>query len=489
MAITHHVRGQRGAVLLASILVLSMLLVLGSLSMRLAMQEIMSVRAAADEAAARHLAEAGVGLVVQWFHDPGSVPLSLGSARFLKRYDLPDTGPSFFSAQGYSQFTGTQVNPDVWLDGTKPEDHRVLDESVTALFQTFPSLGRIVHVKVFGPSRLGLLCTVEVSAAQGEASKTVSVQLRSPMIPPVRAGVQVGARPSAEGPTAQEEFLPVWVHWGDLKAKGDVSLNRRDMIPEKTMLARVTQQPYADMAHREDRWLDFWVGGEAFFDSPSAPGPEEVPENVHPRQDPDPGLQLDLWDYATLKEAAQLFGSYYVTGWDGLLYPDGIIVAGLGLTPDMVFESEGVGDRRGLVFIDTLDQQPPDSTNLGTIVLEAAYAEGVFVANAHVVWRPRGQSRRLSALAPPPEGSSAIGERVPIQLEAINLAGVLYVAGNITIEAALRAYGSVVAEGVIRQASGTSGVLEIWYDHDLASGYFRGVPVVHIAPGTWIEHP
>ena len=76
-----------------------------------------------------------------------------------------------------------------------------------------------------------------------------------------------------------------------------------------------------------------------------------------------------------------------------------------------------------------------------------------------------------------------------MQLEAINLAGVLYVAGNITIEAALLAYGSVVAEGVIRQASGTSGVLEIWYDHDLASGYFRGVPVVHIAPGTWIEHP
>lgn len=489
MAIRHLMRGQGGAALLASMLVLSMLLVLGSLSMRLAAQEIRSVRAAADEAAARHLAEAGVGLVVQWFHDPGSVPLSVGSTRFLRQYDLADTGPSFFDAQGYSQFKGTAVNPDVWLDGTMPDDDRALDEPATEWFQASARLGRIDHVKVFSPGRRGLLCTVEVSAVQANASKTVSVQLRTPMIPPVRAGVQVGAKPLAPGPTAQPGFPPVWVHWGDVKAKGDISLDRRDMIPEKTMLARVSQQSYADMARREDRWLDIWVGGDAFFDSPSAPDPVEVPKNVHPHQDPDPGLRLDLWDYATLKEAAQLFGRYYVTGRDGLLYPDGIVEAGLGLTPDLVFVSEGGGGSPGLVFIDTLDQQPPDSTNLGTIVLETASAEGVFVANAHVVWSPRGHNRRLSALAPPPEGSSAIGERVPVELEAINLAGVLYVAGNIMIEGTVRAYGSVVAEGSIRSASGPDDVLEIWYDHGLASGYFRGVPVVHIAPGTWTEHP
>ena len=37
------------------------------------------------------------------------------------------------------------------------------------------------------------------------------------------------------------------------------------------------------------------------------------------------------------------------------------------------------------MFIDTLDQQPPNETNQATLMLGAPYMEGTFYINAHVV--------------------------------------------------------------------------------------------------------
>jgi hypothetical protein len=43
----------------------------------------------------------------------------------------------------------------------------------------------------------------------------------------------------------------------------------------------------------------------------------------------------------------------------------------------------------------------------------------------------------------------------------------------------------VVAGGTI-VSEGLGNGLEVWYDHDLGQGLFRGVPVVYRAPGTWL---
>src|SRR5438309_323452 len=65
------------------------------------------------------------------------------------------------------------------------------------------------------------------------------------------------------------------------------------------------------------------------------------------------------WPYQTFKDHAQRLGSYYVPDHEGRLYRNGTMDPSHALTPLQVFGSQAVVDQRGLVFIDTLDQQPP----------------------------------------------------------------------------------------------------------------------------------
>jgi hypothetical protein len=279
--------------------------------------------------------------------------------------------------------------------------------------------------------------------------------------------------------------MPIWLHWGDMKIKGDVRLGKIEDIPLRTQLAPVTGLSYAEASRREDRWMDIYIGGQAFF-APSSM-PTITPLNVHALQDPDPGLREDQWKYEDLKKHALLYGTYYVPDRAGLLYLNGRIETGLGLTPDEVFSSENVGDHHGLVFVDTLDQHPPKGDNLASLILETEYAEGLFILNAHVHLRPRGMGKSVPALSPPDEGSNSLGSRIPIELSKIHLNGVLYVTGHLSFEGEPRLYGALVTGGLVSGGLENSDVFEIWYNHELKSGLFRGVPLVYVAPGTWVE--
>jgi len=43
----------------------------------------------------------------------------------------------------------------------------------------------------------------------------------------------------------------------------------------------------------------------------------------------------------------------------------------------------------------------------------------------------------------------------------------------------------VVAQGTIMEMANGSGMLEVWYNHDLREGLVQGLPVVFAAPGSW----
>ncbi|OLD41658.1 MAG: hypothetical protein E6K58_12465 [Nitrospirae bacterium] len=486
---------QEGAALIGTVMVMLILSMLGTVSMNLAALEIESVGAARDEAVARHLAEAGADLAVQWFHDPQSAPIGTDGSLLGKRYELRHSGPSFFDAQGVSQFVGTADHPDLVYEASKPLDDRLLNDPASGWFRSLGSLGRILKLKAYGPTRPGLLCTVEVTAGtaggtgggmggSGGLSRTLSVQLGTRAIPPLRAGVQIGTSGEPHAPSGP---LPIWLHWGDLKVKGDARFGGRDQVPTKTALAPVTGQSYADMTHREDRWLDIWVGGGALFGLSASEPSGGIPANVYPRQDPFPGLKEDRWDYETMKKQALLYGSYYGLERDGLLYQNGRVEPGLGRTADEVFGSEAVGDHHGLVFVDTLDRRPPGTDNLGTLSLETEYAEGLFVVNAHLHLKPKGIGKSVPVLSPPGEGLSSLGSRVPVELTGIHLQGVLYTPGDLTIEGRPRMYGALVVGGKVTQTSEVSGQLEIWYNYGLRSGIVQGMPLVYVAPGTWVE--
>src|SRR5881409_3105024 len=141
---------QEGAALIGTVMVMLILSMLGTVSMNLAALEIESVGAARDEAVARHLAEAGADLAVQWFHDPQSAPIGTDGSLLGKRYELRHSGPSFFDAQGVSQFVGTADHPDLVYEASKPLDDRLLNDPASGWFRSLGSLGVSSSSKLTG---------------------------------------------------------------------------------------------------------------------------------------------------------------------------------------------------------------------------------------------------------------------------------------------------------------------------------------------------
>jgi type II secretory pathway pseudopilin PulG len=486
-----HINGanhQRGFALLGTMVLVLILLLLGVTLLNLVGQEATSAGAEREAAIAQQLADAAGELVVAWFHDPQikTIPPAFSSAS-AKKHRSAEGGPSFFDQAGRSQFLGTASQPDFRLDAGISSDDRILNDPEVGLFRAARHLGTIEELKVYAPSHPGLLCTVDVTVAtqtNPPFRQSVQAQLAVLDVPPLGAAVQVGLNLGAPQPGSE---APVSVHWGDLKVGGDLILGRADEIPTRSLLAPVTGQGYDETAQREDRWMDAWVGGQVqvLQSSSGLSGAPSLPQNVHARQNPMPGIRLDEWPYERLKRAAKRHGSYFAIDRDGLLYPEGTVEAGHGISPDEVFRSEEPGDHRGLIFIDTLDQAAPRTDNLGVLRLRTAYLEGIVVVQGHVELAPSGSGRLTSAHSPARTEQEGDASQTATQLSRVHLNGVLYASGNITVMGRARAYGAVVAGGTIVPAS-SGGTLEVWYDHDLGQGLYRGLPVVYRAPGTWM---
>jgi hypothetical protein len=471
---------QQGMALVGALIVVLVVTLLGALSFRLAAQEVDNVRTIREEAGVRQVAEAGLDLAIEWFHDPAKAAADGVAGSLHKRFTLPDEGPAFFDAQGQSQFRGTAVAPDILLDAHDPILTRVLNDPAMGAAR---SGGRLLNLKLYGPAQPGLLCTVEVTAEGSRGlRRTISAQLAARRIPAIRSGIQLtgnGGEPAAAG------GLPVWVHWGDLRVRGDARLPKIEDLPGQAAVAPVNALSYGEMTRREDRWLNVYIGGSvAFLPSALVPAPV-VPSNVHGQQEPIPGLREDRWAYDMLKQQAMAHGEVYARGPDGLLYRDGQSEPGPGIALESVMRSAEIDDHRGLIFIDTLDRQPPRADNLGTMAVETDYAEGVFVINANLRFKANGAGRTVRALAPPDPGMSNLAPRVAVPLSGIHLRGVLFVAGDLMYEGRPRLFGSLLAGG--RVTGDGAGPLELWTDFELSQGLVRGMPLVSIAPGTWRE--
>jgi hypothetical protein len=454
-------------------------------SLYLVSQDAAGAAALRSEHLAQRVADAAADVVMSWFHDPGTMPLDV-AAVLSKQQSDDQSGPSFFDATGRSQFRGTADRPDLLLDAANASADRTLNEPRPGAGVSIQSLGRILTLKVYGPLRPDLLCTMEVTttpANQPGIARTVQLQFGTIHIPAVRSAVQVG---QALGNMQAGGESSVIVHWGDYRIAGDLSLRRIEDLVHKTSTASVTGQRYDPTRQGEDRWAEYYIGGNVQITSPPPGQPANSPilPNLHVRQSPSPGVRLDRWDYEPMKSIARRFGTYYRLDRQGLLHPDEADSSDPGLSPSEVLKSEAVGDHRGLVFIDTLDGEAPRIDNLGTLILDAPYIESLLIVQGHVIVRPKDAGQSVPALSPPEEGRASLGTRIPVQLSDIHFNGVLFVAGTITLEQSAQLYGALMTGDTIR--AGKTGVkLEIWYNHDLAQGLFRGIPVVYRVPGTW----
>jgi len=482
----HEAERQQGVALLGVLVLLLLLSLVGATLLNLAGQEVISAHVGREAAVAQQLADAAVELVIGWFHRPRTAPSSV-SARLMKQHQTAEGWPSFFDQAGRSQFVGTVDRPDVLLDATNPSDDQLLNDPTTGLFRSVRHLGTVRQIKAYAPSRPGLLCTIDATVqTEGPSTfrQSVSMQLSTLDLPPLRAGVQVGQ--SLGHPQAGRESS-VGVHWGTLTVGGNLAVPRIEEIPLLSASAPITGQRYEETTSREDRWTETWVGGEVQVTEPP-PGQTArpiLPSHVHTMQHPVPGVRFDRWSYDLLKRVAMRHGSYYAIDKDGLLYPDGNVESGRGISPNQVFHSKSVGDQLGLIFVDTLDRTAPRADNLGTVKLGAGYFEGLAVVQGHVLLGPGVAGNLVAVLSPPTGATGVLGVRVPVQLSGIQLNGVLYAAGDITVDRAVKVYGAVTAEGTIA-STGTGASLEVWHNHDLSRGLFQGLPVVYPAPGTWL---
>jgi hypothetical protein len=476
----------RGHVLLAALMLIFLLGVVGMTSLYLAGQDGPGVSAMREDKLAQQLADGATDVVMSWFHDPSATPMVVAGL-LAKRLGDVGGGPSFFDVAGRSQFVGTADRPDIFLDAANQADNQVLNNLPNGFHNFLGRLGRISTVKVYGPLEPGLLSTVEVTATTVDyppVARTVQVQLGAVSIPSVRAAVQVG---QTLGTMQQGDALPVTVHWGDLRVLGDLVVQRVEDLALKSTAAPVTGQSYAEMLYAQDRWTEYWIGGTVSVIAPP-PGQSANPplsENVHLHQYPTPGVRLDQWDYDSIKKIALRWGTYYRLDQAGLLHPQGASDSDQGVRPADVLESQIVGNHRGLVFIDTVDGQAPRVDNMGTLVLDTDYVEGLLVVQGHVVLRPREVGKSVPVLSPASPGTQSLGARVPVQLSGIHVNGLLFAAGAIRIERSVRLYGAMMARQSVTSI-GTGTVMEVWYNADLAQGLFRGLPVVYRAPGTWL---
>jgi hypothetical protein len=475
-----------GHVLLASLMLIFLLGVAGMTSLYLASQDGPGVSAMKEDNVAQQLADGAADVVMSWFHDPSVTPTSLAGLLMKRQGDFT-SGPSFFDAAGRSQFVGTADHPDILLDAANQADNQMLNDSPSGFSRALGGLGRILKLKVYGPLQPGLLSTVEVTATTVDhhpVTRTVQLQLGALSIPAVRSAVQIVQTLGAMQPGGES---PVMVHWGDQRVLGDLAVQRVEDLVLKSSAAPVTGQSYDQMLYAQDRWAEYWIGGIVSVIAPP-PGQGANPplhENVHQQQYPTPGVRLDQWDYDSLKKIALRWGMYYRLDRMGQLHPQGATDSDQGIMPADALESHTIGDHRGLVFIDTVDGQLPRIDNMGTLVLDTDYFEGLLVVQGHVVCRPRAAGKSVPALSPSQPGTESLGARAPVQLSGIHVNGLLYAAGAIRIERSTRLYGAMMA-GQSVTSIGAGTVIEVWYNADLAQGLFRGVPVVYRAPGTWL---
>ena len=476
----------KGHVLLVALMLIVLLGIAGMTSLYLAGHDGLGISAMKEDNVTQQLADGAVEVVISWFHDPSVTPQAVAGL-IVKRQGDPSIGPSFFDLAGRSQFVGTADSPDILLDAENEADNQVLNDSSTGFARAMGGLGRIRNLKVYGPLQPGLLSTVEVTATTVDHrpfTRTVQLQLGAVSIPAVRAAVQVGQALGAMHPGSES---PVLVHWGDQRVLGDLTVQRVEDLALKSAAASITGQSYDQMLYAQDRWTEYWIGGTVSVISPP-PGQDanpSLPDNVHVHQYPTPGVRLDQWDYDSLKKIAMRWGTYYRLDRNGRLHPLGALDSDQGIKPADALESRVIGDHRGLVFIDTVDGQPPRVDNMGTLELDTDYFEGLLVVQGHLTLSPRAAGRSLPVLSPSSFGTQSLGARVPVQLSGIHVNGLLYATGAIRIERPARLYGAMVTEQSITSI-GTGTIIEVWYNADMAQGLYRGLPVVYRAPGTWL---
>ncbi len=449
--------------MLIAIMVLSLGGSIALIAFRSSTQELELSRFTEYEMSSQYLAESGVDQVVSWVIDPASFPNTYPDDYIAAR--------NFFDALPTKPCSRDSEDPDLIID-----DNSFL-AGTDSPFSGLKVMGEIEEIKFYAPLGQAIppaagdrrLCTLEVTAISGKgATKKIRVDLASNPIGPITAGIQ-GTSLNAASP------LPIWVHWGGIRYTGVSAENLGTNILKVPKLD--VSEPFdgnsyndSDFSANIDPVMDIRVekniavphpddGGNSFVERPNV---VQNDENVSLNE-----VNPDDIDQVVLRRFLRMNSELYSVAEDGKLKKDGATVG----TFDEVFEiPEGEDSNFRLVWI-TLD---PGVHHPPPLLIGGGRYKGYFFFSGDITIIGGQEGRTVVATTP------AGGHPT---LSGINLEGLFYTNGSMTIQDSFKAYGAFFSRGGFTGAGAQA--LEVWYNSAFEKAVFPGIRSVTPLSGTW----
>ncbi|MFQ5780595.1 MAG: hypothetical protein ACE5HN_07385 [Nitrospiria bacterium] len=435
-------KNQRGTAMFVAIMMLSLGTGLGLLAFQVSSTELMISNYSEYELASTYLAESGVEQVLSWVSHPERSP----NEDFFRK--LPTTDCSNPNGEVDFSLFSSDLDDAKWPFSALKE----LEE-----------MGKIDYIRLYKPLHADGICTIEVKSISGKgAAKTVRVELtRSPMRS-VTAGVQGKGNPAVAS--------PVWVHWGEIRYSGQANLGKSiKRIPDLEP-GQPNEYSYRDTADNVDSWMEIHV--EEKISQPFPPDnngstPFNDRDNVYQKEN---DVALDTFDLSEIKRIVMRYGDYYVVSPDGHLEQNGVDKG----TFDDVFSPATPQYR--LAWIDVNQDSSTEP-----IVIDGRSYKGYFYFSGDVIIEGDQVGQSVEAASPP--WPTPASPPQPVNLNNVNLDGLLYVQGEIDLNGPFSVYGAVFA-GQGFSGDG-AGLLEVWYNNDFRSATYSGLPSIVLLKGTW----
>lgn len=442
---TNFLKDEKGTAIFIAVMMLTLGTGLGLLAFQAATTELQISNYVGTEAPSTYLAESGVDKVIYWIGRPERSPDPV----FFGSLSKPET-----------QCSHDSKDPDFKISDA------LLNDTVSGPFSELREMGKIVDLRLYKPSyqengKEKGICVIE-SRAQGGAgaARLVRVEITRSPLRAITAGIQ--------GPGTGAS--PVWAHWGIIRYAGDANLGPMDKVPAQYSKASLDTpyDPQKDNTYNKDRWLDIYL------ENLRSDKKNDVPNNVHPGST----VTLETMDPIELKGFALKYGSYYVISPTGKLEQADVVKGAF----DEVFNKPGKDF--GLVYIDRTKESAK------TLTIDGGSYKGLFYIAGDVRIRG-GESGQVVEATPPPVSEDAASSQGTSNKKAVslnvNLEGLLYVNGHVTLQGHFSIYGSAYAGEGFTDPGRNS--LEVWYNNDFKSGAYAGLPSIIRLKGTWRSSP
>lgn len=431
-------KNQRGMAILAVVMMLGLASSFALMAYRVSSTELEISRYSEHEVASQYLAESGIAQVISWVTRPSTSPDNV-----------------FFEAILTTDCTGTAETPDFTLTASQLKNP-------TDYFSELNEMGEIDEIRFYQAVHPDGICAVQViSKSDKGAQKKVRVELSKNPLGSMTAAIQ--------GLGSGTNHSPVLVHWGEIRYTGTASLGtnlfkipmlQNDMDPN---ISPYDVNPSLDT--NIDRWMRLNVQSEILSPDPEVSGDTPFPSrsNILRNQS---AVKLDEIDENSLKRFIKMNGEYYTISPGGHLL-QGAIDKG---TFEDVFD--GSTSPR-LAWIESVPGSP------ASLIIDGGQYNGYFYFNGDVtISGNQAGMDNVEVLTPPVDGIP-----VSMTLSNINLIGLFYVDGRVTMQDYFSAYGAFYArEGFTGPGAND---LEVWYNNSYQSSVYPGVRSITPIPGTW----